>query len=166
MTALEIYLTSSFPDGDREYIDGEIRERNLGTPEHSAIQGWLVWWFMEYAKEWGIKVRPELRMKATPSRFRVPDVMLYEAQKRYRRFVTEPPVLVIEIWSPEDTRREYAVRFADFYEMGIENVWVIDPFERKAYIIVDGEWRAADKLTVKDRPIFADCAEMFKSLDE
>jgi hypothetical protein len=30
------YLRTSFPDGDREYLDGLVAERNLGTPGHSA----------------------------------------------------------------------------------------------------------------------------------
>ena len=36
---VEQYLSTSYDDADREYVDGEILERNLGEIDHSDIQG-------------------------------------------------------------------------------------------------------------------------------
>ena len=33
---------TSYPDGDREYLDGVVVERNGGTPDHSALQKILI----------------------------------------------------------------------------------------------------------------------------
>jgi Uma2 family endonuclease len=37
---------------DREYIDGELRERNLGKWEHARIQALLAMWFGAREAEW------------------------------------------------------------------------------------------------------------------
>jgi hypothetical protein len=39
LTSVEEYLNTSYPDGDREYVDGHIVERNLGEKPHSKVQG-------------------------------------------------------------------------------------------------------------------------------
>ena len=36
--SVEEYLTTHYADGDREYLDGVVVERNRGTPGHSALQ--------------------------------------------------------------------------------------------------------------------------------
>ncbi len=38
LISLEDYLRTSYPDGDREYVDGVVMERNLGTFQHAR------WW--------------------------------------------------------------------------------------------------------------------------
>jgi Uma2 family endonuclease len=38
MVTLEEYLTTAYEEGDREYVDGEIQERNLGEQPHSLTQ--------------------------------------------------------------------------------------------------------------------------------
>ena len=38
LATVEDYLNTSYPDGDREYLDGAVVERNVGTPDHSALQ--------------------------------------------------------------------------------------------------------------------------------
>ena len=41
LVSVEEYLRTSFPDADREYIDGRIVERNVGTGSHEAKDGVL-----------------------------------------------------------------------------------------------------------------------------
>ena len=36
--SVEEYLRTSYPDADREYIDGRIVERNVGEVDHSDLQ--------------------------------------------------------------------------------------------------------------------------------
>jgi len=38
LVSVEEYLRTSFPDADREYIDGRIVERNVGEVYHSDVQ--------------------------------------------------------------------------------------------------------------------------------
>ncbi|MCW5963539.1 MAG: hypothetical protein KIT83_05825 [Bryobacterales bacterium] len=36
--APEEYLSTSFPDGDQEYVDGQLVERTKGEKDHSTAQ--------------------------------------------------------------------------------------------------------------------------------
>lgn len=61
LVPVEEYLNSSYPDGDREYLDGIVVERNLGTPDHSALLKILVVHFAAFEKQFQIAVRPGCR---------------------------------------------------------------------------------------------------------
>jgi hypothetical protein len=44
---------------DRDYVDGEVQERNRGEKEHSAWQGALAEYFRRHRKQWELRVYPE-----------------------------------------------------------------------------------------------------------
>lgn len=102
-TAREYLRTSWSPD--REYVDGRIEERNLGEKEHSMIQRYLTVLFAIKRAEWGVEVFPELRTQTEARRFRVPDILVVRAGEKFDRYVTKPPLIAIEILSPEDSLR-------------------------------------------------------------
>jgi hypothetical protein len=61
---------------DREFIDGEIRERNVGKTEHARVQALLAAWFANHEDEWGIEVGTEWRVRVAEDRVRVPDLAI------------------------------------------------------------------------------------------
>ena len=67
MVTLEEYLSTSY-DPDREYVDGEIRERNVGKYEHARVQALLARWFGNHEQEWGVQVVTEQRVQVSPTR--------------------------------------------------------------------------------------------------
>ena len=50
LVSAEEYLRTSFDGPDREYVDGEIVERNVGENQHSKAQGRLIEVFYELRK--------------------------------------------------------------------------------------------------------------------
>src|ERR1700675_1021332 len=90
------YLPTSWSP-DREFVDGRIEERNLGEKEHSIIQRYLTFLFMLKRDEWRVEVFPELRTQTQSRRFRVPDVLVTRVGDRFERYVTQPPLVAIEI---------------------------------------------------------------------
>ncbi|WP_263356288.1 Uma2 family endonuclease [Acidicapsa ligni] len=123
---VEVYLASSF-EPDADYVDGEIEERAWGENDHSAWQDAIAAWFRQQAREGGIRVRPELRVQVAPTRFRVPDITLLDRNLPQESIVKIAPVAVFEILSPEDTLRRVMTRCADYEQMGIRTILVIDP---------------------------------------
>jgi Uma2 family endonuclease len=123
---IQVYLTSSF-EPDADYVDGEIEERAMGENDHSAWQAAIVAWFRPQAKDGQIRVRPELRVQVSATRFRVPDVALIDRNLPQDPIAVHPPVAVLEILSPEDTLRKVMTRCADYEHMGIQTILVIDP---------------------------------------
>lgn len=74
---LQEYLDKSYRP-DREFIDGEIRERNVGKWEHARVQALLAAWFVNHEKEWGTTGSTEQRIQVSEYRIRVPDLVVLE----------------------------------------------------------------------------------------
>jgi len=164
-TVREYLRTSWSPD--REFVDGRIEERNLGEKEHSIIQRYLTVLFAIKRAEWGVEVFPELRTQTQSRRFRVPDVLVTRAGDAFDRYVTHPPLIAIEILSPEDTLTAMRAKAAEYRGFGIDNIWVIDPEPRVTYRYTSAglEEVHAGELTVPETPIRVVLSELFAELD-
>ena len=116
---------------------------------------------------WGVEVFPELRTQTQAGRFRVPDVAIVRAGKKFDRWLTDPPLIAIEILSPEDTLREMRAKAAEYRAFGIEHIWIVDPEPRITYRYADGglEEVHSGELTVPGTPIRVELCEMFAELN-
>jgi len=121
LISLPEYLATSYrPDCD--YVDGELRERNVGEAEHSVIQAALTAWFWNHRREWQIDVRPEQRVQVSPTRFRVPDICVLAASLPREPIANAAPLICIEILSKDDTLRSMRERINDYLDFGTEHV--------------------------------------------
>jgi Uma2 family endonuclease len=123
---LDVYLSSAY-EPDAEYVDGVIEERPMGEYDHSSWQHAIELWFAQHAHEWGIRVRPELRVQVAKRNFRIPDVTVLDRNLPIEQVITHPPVAVFEILSPEDTATRLLTKLADYERMGIGTILVLDP---------------------------------------
>ena len=64
------YLHTSFDGPDREYVDGEVVERNMGELPHARLQAELFYRLRNLANSLGLQVLPEIRIQVSPTRFR------------------------------------------------------------------------------------------------
>ncbi len=167
LVSLQEYLHTSYrPDCD--FVDGRIEERNVGEVTHGLLQIEIGYWFRSHRSEWNIRVIAELRTQVSPSRVRLPDITVAYNDAAMKEPVREtPPLIAIEILSPSDRIPRMLVRLADFWKMGIRNIWVLDPVERVALIYTENGLRVveAERLTVADSPIYLDLNEVFSALD-
>ncbi len=138
LVSVQEYLATCYRP-DREYVDGEIQERNLGEQPHSLIQASLTTFLFNHRREWGIRVLPEQRVQVSPTRFRVPDVCVLAADASRDPIVREAPILCVEILSAEDRVSRLHEKLADYFQMGVRYVWVIDPESRRAFCYTPGE---------------------------
>jgi Uma2 family endonuclease len=164
-TVREYLRTSWSPD--REFVDGRIEERNLGEKEHSLIQRYLTFLFMLKRAEWSVEVFPELRTQTKPRNFRVPDVLVMRAGDKFERYVTQPPLIAIEILSPEDSISAMQAKAAEYLAFGVEHIWIIDPERRQAWIATATGLHLVQsgELTVPETPIRVVLSELFAELD-
>jgi Uma2 family endonuclease len=156
------YLKSSYRP-DREYIDGEVRERNVGKWEHARVQFLLGGWFGEHEVGWGVLGGIAQRVRVSPARVRVPDLVVVEPGPQ-PDVLTAPPLLVVEILSPDDTYSDTEERARDYSAMGVETVWIIDPRTRSGRMCVGAEWVGARRLVVAGTTIYVDLEELFGQL--
>jgi Uma2 family endonuclease len=159
---LEEYLSRSYRP-DREYVDGEIRERNVGKWEHARVQWLLALWFGTHEKEWGIIGSTEQRVRVSKDRIRVPDLVVLTAGPQ-PDVLTDPPLLVIEILSPDDSYSDTQERAQDYRAMGVETVWILDPKTRTGRMCSGAEWVEASRLIVKGTALHVDLPDVFSQL--
>ena len=164
-TVREYLRTSWSPD--REFVDGRIEERNLGEKEHSIIQRYLTFLFMLKRDEWAAEVFPELRTQTKAGNFRIPDVLVVRSGETFDRYLTQPPLIAIEILSPEDSLHAMQVKAAEYRLFGVEHIWIIDPEPRIAYRYTGSAFEEvqAGELCVPGTPIRVVLSEMFAELD-
>lgn len=163
LISVEEYLRTSFPDGDREYVDGEVVERNLGEKSHSKPQGELILFFGARRQSHGTYAYPEQRVQVSRTRFRVPDVCVYLGAEPDEEVFTTPPFLVVEILSQDDRASEVQEKIDDYLRFGVPYVWVIDPRLRRGWIhTADGAREAKDGvLRTADPELALPLAELF-----
>lgn len=164
--SVEEYLSTGY-EPDCEYDEGVIVERNLGEFEHSFLQAILTTLFTNNMDSWGVFGLPEQRVQIAARKFRVPDVCVLRVGDPTDDILTRPPLIAIEIMSPEDTMRRTARKAAEYLEFGIEHVWVIDPHARLAYRGTNTglERVPTGELAVADTPIVVHIDELFDKLD-
>jgi len=142
LISVEEYLRTGF-DPDCDYVDGEVLERNLGNRRHSYTQGSIQVWFTQRRDQTRLQPLPELRMKVSPSKVRIPDVLLCELPLPDEEVFTTPPYLCIEVMSPDDTISSMQDRVDDYLAFGVPNVWVIDPWKHRGWRVTPEGWATA-----------------------
>jgi Uma2 family endonuclease len=139
---VEQYLSTSYrPDCD--YVEGEVRERNVGEYEHSNLQTGLAAWLRSRQREWNIRVLVEQRLRVAPRRYRIPDICVIDRDQPIEAVLTRPPLICIEILSKDDRLRDMQERVTDYLNLGAPNVWILDPVSHRVYICAQGEFRDA-----------------------
>jgi Uma2 family endonuclease len=167
LLSIDEYLRTSYkPDVD--FVDGEIEERNVGKYEHGKIQSLIATLFTNHEDEWGTDAIVEQRIRVSPARVRVCDVAILHSDAPHEEVTATPPLICIEILSPEDRLSRAKLVLADYLAMGVPNLWLIDPIRRVAYTFDATGLHEADTvhLTVPNTPIHLDLTAFFARLDK
>jgi Uma2 family endonuclease len=163
MLTLEAYLRS-VPNPDVEYIDGELKERPVVSSAHGLIQTIIGAWFFTHQNEWKLRAGVEVRTRVSASRVRLPDVVVDRAYK-WPQYLTEPPLLVIEILSADDSYAETQRLAHDYQKMGIENIWIIDPETRTGRACVANAWIETRRFEISGTEVHLELDWLFNELD-
>lgn len=152
LVPVEEYLETHYPDGDREYVDGQILERNLGEIDHGDLQTTLAYYLRtRYGGRFWIAV--EVRLQVSRLRFRIPDVVVVEGSRPQGRILTVPPLLVIEVLSRDDRAEDVQERIDDYLGCGVRYVWVVNPRTRRGWIhTAEGSREAKDGVLRTEEP--------------
>src|SRR5580692_8957293 len=119
------YLSTSFDGTDREYVRGEIVERSMPTYLHSKTQGELIYRFRQLRDSHRFFVCPELRLRLAPDLYRIPDVSVFADVEPSERVPSHPPLIAIEIISPDDRFSEVVEKLAEYEKWGVRHIWVV-----------------------------------------
>ena len=160
------YLNTIY-EPDCDFVDGVLEERNVGEGLHSELQVLIGFFLLQRQREWKIRVFTEWRTHVGSRRYRIPDLTVVPRNATRTGVLQTPPLLCIEILSPEDRIPRILRRLKDFFDMGVESIWVLDPETRTGYHASPfGIMEPEDGvLRVKDSPVQVVLSELWAEFD-
>ena len=166
LVPLEEYLRTTYHP-DRDWVDGELKERNVGEGQHATIQTFLGYLFRTNRDAWNTRALTEQRVQTSARHYRVADLYVALYSNPIEPIVHTPPLLCIEILSKDDRMSEMQDKIEDYLGMGTRTVWVIDPLCRRAFSTDYAGLAGAvpDFLTVRDTPIQISVESIFAELE-
>ena len=66
-------------------------------------------------------------MQVSPTRYRIPVVVVFDRSRPIEQMLTYPPIAVFEVLSPEDRISRLPTKWADYAQMGVQTIRVIQP---------------------------------------
>ncbi|SPE41340.1 hypothetical protein SBA3_4220029 [Candidatus Sulfopaludibacter sp. SbA3] len=168
--SLEEYLNTAY-EPDREFVDGVLVERHVGTQLHGLLQTMLGVFFSQFRASHRIAVFTETRLlvDATAGRHRIPDIMVLDLPYRKGKIVVDVPAIVVEIKSPDDSFDDIIGRCFDYARLEVPNIIVMDPDNRLTWLFQKGTLQLLTKsfsLSVKHGAIDFPFDDLFAELDE
>ena len=117
-----------------DLVDGVLEDRNVGEFDHAFLQRALLLALVKGERLGKYLVLQEIRMQVSPTRFRVPDTCIIPADELPKQIIRKPPLLCIEVLSPDDRFTRMRIRCNDYLKMGVPEIWVFDPQEKSATV--------------------------------
>lgn len=119
------------------------------------MQAVLAAYLCSRRKHWGIEAYNSLRIKVRESWYAVPDVCIYPVDAFEEDYPTIPPLLWIEILSPDDRMVDVWAKAAELVQNGVPMVWIIDPVTLESQVRTSEGMRSVsgETLSIPDSPI-------------
>ena len=159
--SIEEYLHTVY-EPDVDYVDGVLEDRNVGEFDHSMVQRAILIALIAFEDEASAIAIQETRTQTQATRFRVPDICMVrteDAEQIFRR----PPLLCVEVLSPEDRLPRMRTKCQDYLNMGVPAVWIFDPQNELAYEMKNDFWREVREgvLRLSTSPVQLDIQKIF-----
>ena len=163
---IDEYLHTSYKP-DLDFVEGMLQERHMGEYEHNKLQTLIAVLFTVNARLWHTDTVVEQRIRVTADRVRICDVAVLRADAPRESVTITPPLICIEILSPEDRLARAKAVLSDYLVMGVQNIWLLDPLRRAAWTYDAAGLQEADptRLIVPQTPIHLDLTEAFAAID-
>lgn len=138
------YLGMSFDGPEPDYVDGELVERSMPTTNHGNVQLTFGVLIHPWRKGNRLFAVSEVRIATAPGHYRVGDIFVFRDRLPEDPMPLTAPFIAVEIISPSDRHEELMIKLAEYRELGVPHIWIIDPglrslsvFEGRNLIAVD-----------------------------
>lgn len=132
-------------DNRYELVDGELVLMPTASGMHALI---MVFLFKLLDREitrlslkWTV-IPSNISVRTAESRSRIPDLVVLSAEQTEAiktmssAVLQSPPLLVVEIVSPDDPARDYRYKRSEYATRGIPEYWIIDPIQSKVTVLI------------------------------
>jgi Uma2 family endonuclease len=161
---LEEYLHTSY-EPECEWIDGVLKEKTMPDGYHAYFEMRLVD-LLRRDPTWSLRGLPELRIRMSARRFRVPDVAVIPADVPFLPLPKVTPLICIEVLSPDDREIDLIEKIEDYVAMGVPAIWIVDPRKRTLAMADANGIHQVEELTLQGTNVRLTAAEIFAELDQ
>ena len=121
-----------------ELIDGVVYDMTGSSPEHGTIATNISLLLTQQSrKRSSCRVYQDQYVAIPGNPSVVPDVVLtcdlsdWDKSKRLKPFKIQCPLIVVEVLSPSNLRKQILAKLREYFDKGVRMVWVISPKNRK-----------------------------------
>lgn len=170
MTLEEFLQFDDGTDNLYELENGELIPMPSESELNSRIAMFLVAYFLKLGTPYyRLRMKTEIAVSSRQAGLRVPDLVVFSEelatvmQGATRSLILmdmPPPLLVVEVVSPNQENRDYRYKRSEYAARGITEYWIVDPMGQKVTVLewVEGfyEQRVYTGNEVICSPLFAD----------
>ncbi len=153
------YLTTQF-EREPELVHGEIIERPLPTFPHGNIQLRMGSRLMALQQSYPVFTAVEVRIRIASDLYRIPDISMWEGAAP-AAVPAAPPLLVVEISSPDDRLDAMLQKLEEYRTWGVEHIWLIEPELKRMHVYHDGSLTAVSRLELPQFSFAVTAGEVF-----
>ncbi|NET73732.1 MAG: Uma2 family endonuclease [Sphaerospermopsis sp. SIO1G2] len=162
-----------FDDGTDNFYELENGELII-MPSESEINQRIAMFLVAYFLQLGIpyyrlRMKTEIAVNSRMVGVRVPDLVIFseelaEAMTDAKRSLIlmdmPPPLLVVEVVSPNQENRDYRYKRSEYAARGIAEYWIVDPMQKKVTVLEWVEGLYEEKVFIENdvisSPLFAE----------
>ena len=133
----------------------------MPTFAHAEAQAILVGLFRQLRQSYQVHGVTELRVRIADDVFRIPDVVLFAGARPAEAVPSSPPLVVVEITSPDDRPQDLLQKLREYRVWGVRHVWVVEPELKKFYVYTATGLTRVSQFDLPQFGFLATAAELF-----
>lgn len=122
------YLKQHFEALEPEFVHGELIERSMPT----SIHAWLTHLLSMRLHGAGFCL-VGVRCRLSDDVIRIPDLAIFSSFPS-ERVPSSPPLVAIEIVSPDDRHEELLRKLDQYRDWGVQHIWIVQPELKKLHV--------------------------------
>jgi Uma2 family endonuclease len=158
----EQYLHMTF-EYDAEFVHGELVERAMPNYFHGRIETLLSSLFEALRSPYRLYACSGVRMRLAQDLYRIPDIAAFVTPPD-GAVPYEPPLVVVEILSPDDRHHDLMEKLEEYRAWGVPNIWVIDPLARRLSLYSEAGLQNVSSLALSGYPFELTPSVLFSDL--
>lgn len=155
----ELYLATQF-EREPELVHGELVERPLPTFPHGNLQLRMGSRLMALQQSCPVFTGVEVRVRIASDLYRIPDISMWEGVPP-DRVPASPPLLVVEISSPDDRLDAMLQKLEEYRAWGVRHIWLIEPELKRIHVYDRGSLTAVSRLELPQFGFTLTAQELF-----
>ncbi|WP_375452845.1 Uma2 family endonuclease [uncultured Nostoc sp.] len=161
MTLEQFFNYDDGTDAMYEFEDGELLLITAESEINRRIAMFILVWFVQLGIP-AYRLSMKMEIVTTGSQVRVPDLVVFSeelatAMEGAKRSTVmpemPPPLLVVEVVSPNQSSRDYRYKRSEYAARGIAEYWIVDPIQQRVTVLEWVEGFYEEKVYVGDSAI-------------